>query len=271
MGVIDTLLNMSRDELRVLLAIMLSSCGLFGYIFFLLGKARGWADRRREIARDNIVIESAILRDLPDGRIELAIETADRMPPLAEVLCDGHLEARARTLVATCKPGDPLFGHGPDHYKAMERVGVAITGADLVATQSALFGRHGEYHLDRTAFIITGARGEDGLQMARIIKANTDSLERLLAKDVAGRIVPLRQVHLSYLPILLRMADHYRASKEQFERQPDERTAGRLAPVWTAYIRSHRTSILTEEEVRRLVREELSRRTEAPPRDPHYA
>ena len=155
---IDTLRNMSADEVRVMLAIAVSGCGLCGYVFFLLGKARGWTDRHLEVDRDNVVVESAILRDLPDGRIELAIETADRMPSLHEVLCDAHLETKAKSRVALCKPGDPLFGEGHDHAVAMERVGLLVTGADPVATQSALLGRHSDYHVDSTAIFFTSTR-----------------------------------------------------------------------------------------------------------------
>ena len=258
MSIVDTLLGMSREEVRVLLAIVVSCCGLCGYLFFLLGKARGWTDRRREIGRNNVVVESAIFRDLPDGSIEFAIETADRMPPLSELLCDGHLEARARKLVSSCVPGDPLFGHGHDHYVAMERVGLLITGSDPVATQSALLGRHDDYHLDRVAFVLTCARGEDGLQMARIIKANPRDLDRLRDPDVIRRIVPLRQVHSYYVPILETMAAHYAASLEAFARDADERKAGRAAAVWTTFIRTQRTMAMTEAELRRIVRDELA-------------
>lgn len=257
MGIIDTLLNMSRDEIRVLLAIAVSACGLCGYLFFVLGKARGWNDRRNEIDRNNVVIESAILRDLPDGTIELAIETADRMPPLAEVLCDDHLASRARGRVSACVPGDPLFGAGDDHYVAMERVCLLITGSDPGATQSALMGRHEEYHLDRVAVLLTAARGEDGLLLARVIKANPIDLERLLDPGFAEKVLPVRQVHSAYLPLLHTMARHFVTSREAFRGTADEREAGRIAAVWTALIRTQRTTVVTEVEMRRIVRAEI--------------
>ena len=256
MGIIDTLLNMSREEIRVLLAIAASACALCGYVFFMLGKARGWADRHAEVDRNNVVVESAFLRELPGGRVELAIETADRMPTLHEVLCDARLERLARARVSSCEPGDPLFGTGDDHYIAMERVGLLITGADHIATQSAMMGRHDDYHIDTVAVLLTSARGEDGLKMARIIKTNPDDLARLLEEAYIARIVPLRQVHRDYIPVLRTMARHYAAALADFELNSDEREAGRHAAVWTTFVRSQRT--LTANEVRRIVEAELA-------------
>jgi hypothetical protein len=261
MRIVDTLRGMSAEEWRVLLAILASCCGLVGYMFFALGKARGWNDMRKEIDRNNVAIESAIFRDRPDGKVELAIETADRMPHLSEVFCNARLESRVRVHVPRCEPGEPLFRPGDDHYLAMERVGLAITGSDPVATQSALLGRHDEYHLDQVAFMLTAARGEDGQQMARIIKANPSQLLRLREPGFADRIVTLRQVHSAYLPILLSMAKHHAAAQSMFETSTDERQAGRDAPVWTVIVRTQRTATMTEAAVRGIVREEAGRRT----------
>ena len=142
-------------------------------------------------------------------------------------------------------------------------VGLLITGSDSVATQSALLGRHDEYNLDRVAVLLTAARGEDGLQMPRIIKANPADLLRLLAPGVAERIVTLRQVHRDYLPILLGMARHHVESARIFASTADEREAGHKAAVWTTYIRTQRTTPLSEDLIRRIVREEMRPRQPA--------
>lgn len=260
MNIIDTLLGMSREELRVLLAILTSACALFGYIFFALGKARGWRDRRNAIERDNVVVEAAIFRDLPDGRVEFAIETADRMPHLNEVFCNARLEARVRAQVTRCTPGEPLFPPGDDHYVAMERVGLLITGSDTIATQSALLGRHDEYYIDEVAVILTAARGEDGQMMPRIIKASPANLLNLLDPAFTARLVTLREVHRDYIPVLEGMARHHARAKTLFSTALDERAAGREAGVWTTHIRTQRTALLTEEQVRRIVREEMRSR-----------
>ena len=257
MSIIDTLLGMSREELRVLLAILTSACALFGYLFFVLGKARGWRDRHNAVQRDNVVVESALFRDLPDGRVELAIETADRMPQLGEVFCNARLEGRVRAHIPRCVPGDPLFPPGDDHYIAMERVGLLITGSDTIATQSALHGRHDDYHLDRVAVFLTAARGEDDVMMPRIIKANPDDLKRLSDPSFVARLITLRQVHRLYIPVLAGMARHYARAETLFATTADERAAGREAGVWTAHVRTQRTAHLSEDQVRRIVREEL--------------
>ena len=92
--------------------------------------------------------------------------------------------------------------------------------------------------------------------MAHIIKANPRDLERLENESLNGRIVPLRQVHGRYLPVLQAMARHWVAAKAEFARNSDERTAGRKAAVWTAVIRTQRT--MTEADLRRIVREEMA-------------
>lgn len=260
MNIIDTLLGMSREELRAVLAILTSACALFGYIFFVLGKARGWNDRRNAIERDNVVIEAAIFRDLLDGRIEFAIETADRMPHLNEVFCNSRLEQKVRAQIPRCTPGEPLFPPGDEHYVAMERVGLLITGSDPIATQSALLGRHGDYHIDEVAVILTAARGEDGQMMPRIIKANPADLQRLLDPAFVTRLVTLRQVHRDYIPVMQGMARHHARSVGLLKNAPDERAASREAGVWTTHIRTQRTALMTEEQVRRIVREEVRQR-----------
>ncbi len=235
---------MTKEEWRIFIAILVSLCSLVGTMSFLVGRAKGWRDRHNHVDRDNLVVESAIFKPLPDGRIEFAIETLDRLPTLHEVFGNPHVEGIVRKLVGRRKAGEPLFTSGQDHYDAMERVCTFITGPDPAATQSAMFGRHDDYNIDDTAVILTSARGEDGIVMPRILKANPANLLQLEDPAFIAQLAPLRAVHKDYLALLQRMAILYKESQKTFKNCTDEREAGKQAAVWTAIIRTQKTMTL---------------------------
>ncbi|MBP9669329.1 MAG: hypothetical protein KBE09_03500 [Candidatus Pacebacteria bacterium] len=245
--IVTTLQGITKEEWRIFIAIAVSLCSLVGTLSFLYGRAKGWRDRRNHIDRDNLVVESAIFKARSDGRIEFAIETLNQLPTLHAVFGNPHLEHAVRKAVTRRTSGQPLLAPGSEHYDAMERVCTYVTGPDPAATQSALFGRHDAYYVDETAVLLTSAAGEDGIIMPRIIKANPSDLRELRAGTFDGKMVPLREVHRDYIPLLRRMAEEYVKSQAIFAGNPNERDAGRQAGVWVAVIRTQK--VVTHEMV----------------------
>lgn len=245
--IFEILGNVTPEEWRIFIGIAVGLCALTGYIGHEIGRFRGWSDRRHSRDRDNVIEASVILRPLPDGRTEFAIETEDQLPTITQVFGNPHLEAKVRTNVPRCMIGGQLLPPGRDHYLAMERAGIHVTGPDPVATQSAMFHREGELHADLTAFMLTCAVGEDGITMPHLIKASPDDLLRMADPDFVARLVPFREVHGTYIPIVQKMSAEYAKSHALFV-QYDERRAGERAGVWTTMIRTQKA--LTEDQVR---------------------
>lgn len=240
MSVFDTISGLTKDEWRVILALVVSVGSLTSYLFFVLGKARGWRDVRKAIDRDNIVVESVILVPTKDPKVfGFTIETLNLLPTLHEVFASTQLEGHIKRQVAKTKEGAPLFPAGELRYTAMERACLYITGCDPVATQAAMCGRHNDYHSDSVAMYLTAARGEDGHMMPRLLKAFPHALE-LVAKKDEYTFIPLRQVHEDYIPLVRQMAVQFASSQKFFAEEKSERIAGQYAAVWTTIVRTHK-------------------------------
>lgn len=254
MQILDTLSKITPDEWRIFIAITVGLCGLVGYIAHAVGKTRGWNDRRHDRDRDNVIVASLIFEPLSGGRKRFSIETDDQLPTLSQVFGNPHLERKIKNAVGHRAPGERLFKPGDDHYLAMERVSIHLTGPDPAATQAALFHRDGEYHTDFVATWLICAIGEDGIKMTHIIKANPKDLEDLGTPGFLESLVPLRQVHKRYLDVAIAMSREYTESKWIFKEATaagQERFAGEKASVWTVPVRTQRA--LTEERAREIV------------------
>lgn len=259
----ETLAGITWREWAVFLSMTVAITTIAARLAYGWGRFKGWHDRRQNVDRDNITIATPILHDNGDGTIAFSIETHQGRPDLHQVFGDRRIENEVRRAVTGRESGLPLFGpNSPDHYVAMERTCLFLSGPDPVATQSAAFRRPGDYEEDRAAVYLTALAGEDGVRTPHIIKVDPYWLERVVADDdFRAKLRPTRQVYGHYIDALVRMAYEHVESQNYFRTISDEKRAGALATVWTVIVRTQKT--LTAADVRAIVAELLSGRKAA--------
>lgn len=216
-------------------------------------------DKRHNLDRDNIVIVTAILDPVTDG-VEFMAETHPGAPLIGTVFTSDHIAAEARRRSLHCTPGRPLFVLGTDdHYKAMEQAYRFLSGPVPSATEAAATGHHDEQRISSQKMLLTVMEGEDGINTPHILKGDAEVIRRLATLGDHGLF---RATHRAYAEVFASMHDVIASSARLFEAAKSTgsveavKEAGRNAAVWTVPIRT--SKLLTEADVRRIIREELA-------------
>ncbi|NBV77113.1 hypothetical protein EBR66_03060 [bacterium] len=238
----NTLANVTADEWRVFLAIVVSLCAIVGYFTYGWARARGYNDGRKGIDRDNVAVVNIAFRELP-GYVEIRGITPPELPTLDKVFGSARLQALVRKHVTHVRPGQPLLPRGAIHHSGMERIHRHITGDDTVATEDAVDENHGAYVQRNRAFMLTALKSDDGMMMPHVIKVNPGRLVQMLDADFVARLVPHRQSHAVYIEAMVEMAKQYELSRALFAEATleNEIEIGQQAPVWTAEILTRKT------------------------------
>ena len=255
----EAFLNMTPEDRKVLVQTLAGvatiATFIFGTMWMQMRKLRARVDLSREIDGDDIVEENVIFSRDPDATPRVAIESQHGPIKTTAVFGNDSLVKDAGHFVRKNKSGEPLFPAGKKHYLAMERTCSHVTGNDPPASMSAMFGRTDDYEHDSVLVYLTSMRGEDGQQMAHILKANAADLAAMLDERYVKVLRGVRQVHSAYIPALIRMAHFAQEAKKLYDQNGDEREEGTHAFVWTALVRTQKS--IGPEEVRRIIREEL--------------
>ena len=123
-----------------------------------LGRSWGWAESRYLYKKgddhgQHIIFERLIFIENDDGTVFFDRETDSGAFTLDEIVDSPDLCTLIRHAIKHSKDGR-ILPSGRDHRIMMSRFDAHITGNDQSASQSAMFGRHSEYHQDEVAFTL---------------------------------------------------------------------------------------------------------------------
>jgi hypothetical protein len=238
--------GLDREQLQATSAIV----AIVGGLALWLGRLWGWRASRREQSQfkkrlddDHIVIERLVFEET-DGGIIFDRETEGGIHALKDVFGSNGLVVKIRAAIRRSENGARIFPSGALHRLMMERVEAYITGNDRSASQSAMFGRKSEYHLDQTAFTVLYMIGEDGFAMLHVLLVNQEYLKLIHEQPKLNWLKARRQSYQKkYFALLPKLAQEFENSAKLFQAIENEDKAGEGAFFWTALIRTRKLTL----------------------------